>query len=1156
MGTQVRTRTGDPFDFVDGLKIKGIDIASIDGAKQIGTYLTPTDTTPKILQTWINETVAAIASLQSLVGGGGGNATSPDQPLTSRSSANANTKFVQELLVLKLAELLDGAVAPLNTLKAIAQSINNDPNFYTTIANALASKATLFDLQTDAVTYAAASGTANAITASFTPAITTLTDGMVVRVRATAPNTGSVTFTPNNGTIPFYPVQKGGGSSLVAGDISMAGYPAWFQFDQASSRWVMINPSYGVQVRYASDDETIAGTITDASVTPAGLRAAIMQLVGSAPAVVDTITELAAAINNDPNFYTTITNALALKAPIASPRFTGDPKGVTKPATDSSDSLSTTAFVKNALALATQSGGVPNASTTTPGVSRYATVVETKAGTLTDATVTPSGLAAVTADLVRKDSPSFTTPLQVPTPPTGSNDSQLANTEFVVNLYNTIPAATTTIAGKSRYATVAETVAGVIENAAVTPLGLDAVISAISQVPQATPTVVGKSRLATLAEALANVNDTAVITPATAKAMIDQALAQTQPPPVFVAPVLGGASTLIQQKPYSLSLSATPVGGATNIVSFAVTVVNSLTGASALNKTTTVAATNNAATHNVGIAPRQSNSTLTITVSALDNTGKTSEVATKTVQAITVGVNAPVFSSPTNNQTGLSKTPTLAISGFGVSADADTHQSTRWRIYDETGLTLIHEFIGSTVVATKTSYAIPSGVLSSGVKYIAEAMFTATFYGNSPTTRVTFTVAAALVGELQKLTFPDAAAVGKAYGFGTSVALSADGTYLVVGAPGVEKNGLTNQGQACVFVRQGASYVHQATLNMDDTEGNVQWGWAVAIDASGTRCAVTSKLANELYGAEGQCQVFVRSNTTWSPEFKITPPVNTTTGVMESYIDFGHAVTMNAAGDTLAVAAPRGNHPTGTSVIDDAGYVYMYTRTGATWALQQRLMSTAQVASDQFGYDVDLSDDGNTLAVGNIYREPSGLTDTGSGAIFTRSAGVWTFKSEVFAPGAANTDWMGVSCAISGDGKYAIFGAVYDDEGTSNAGAVHVFFFNGTTWGHQAKLICSSPLSNSMFGASCSINTAGDKILVGASADTSSGSFGSGKAFLFKRTGTTWAQSNALSASVVKNNAAYGGAVDMSSDGNYAAVGASTDSNTSAATGSAYLLNI
>ncbi|MCA8314451.1 hypothetical protein LGN43_09180 [Burkholderia multivorans] len=79
------------------------------------------------------------------------------------------------------------------------------------------------------------------------------------------------------------------------------------------------------------------------------MKAAIDALVGAAPGALDTLNELAAAIGNDPNFATTYTNALALKAALDSPVFVGAPKGPTPPQFDSSQRLATMAAVQRAL---------------------------------------------------------------------------------------------------------------------------------------------------------------------------------------------------------------------------------------------------------------------------------------------------------------------------------------------------------------------------------------------------------------------------------------------------------------------------------------------------------------------------------------------------------------------------------------------------------------------------------------------------------------------------------------------------------------------------------------------------------------------------------------------------------------------------------------
>lgn len=77
---------------------------------------------------------------------------------------------------------------------------------------------------------------------------------------------------------------------------------------------------------------------------------AIAALVNSSPGALDTLSELAAALGNDPNFATTMLNALAAKAPLASPALTGKPTAPTAPQVSNDTQLATTEFVTRAVA--------------------------------------------------------------------------------------------------------------------------------------------------------------------------------------------------------------------------------------------------------------------------------------------------------------------------------------------------------------------------------------------------------------------------------------------------------------------------------------------------------------------------------------------------------------------------------------------------------------------------------------------------------------------------------------------------------------------------------------------------------------------------------------------------------------------------------------
>ncbi|HEN6903781.1 tail fiber protein [Escherichia coli] len=91
------------------------------------------------------------------------------------------------------------------------------------------------------------------------------------------------------------------------------------------------------------------GTNSTQIANTAFVKAAITALINGAPGTLDTLKEIAAAINNDPNFSTTINNALALKAPLASPTLTGIPTAPTAAQGTNNTQIATTAYVRAAI---------------------------------------------------------------------------------------------------------------------------------------------------------------------------------------------------------------------------------------------------------------------------------------------------------------------------------------------------------------------------------------------------------------------------------------------------------------------------------------------------------------------------------------------------------------------------------------------------------------------------------------------------------------------------------------------------------------------------------------------------------------------------------------------------------------------------------------
>ena len=102
----------------------------------------------------------------------------------------------------------------------------------------------------------------------------------------------------------------------------------------------------GNWIELANASTTLAGYgITDGA-TISYVDTEIANLIDSAPGALDTLNELAAALGDDANFSTTVTNNLALKAPLADPALTGTPTAPTAASSTNTTQIATTAFVQ------------------------------------------------------------------------------------------------------------------------------------------------------------------------------------------------------------------------------------------------------------------------------------------------------------------------------------------------------------------------------------------------------------------------------------------------------------------------------------------------------------------------------------------------------------------------------------------------------------------------------------------------------------------------------------------------------------------------------------------------------------------------------------------------------------------------------------------
>jgi hypothetical protein len=300
--------------------------------------------------------------------------------------------------------------------------------------------------------------------------------------------------------------------------------------------------------------------------------------------------------------------------------------------------------------------------------------------------------------------------------------------------------------------------------------------------------------------------------------------------------------------------------------------------------------------------------------------------------------------------------------------------------------------------------------------------------------------------------------------FGYAVSLSGDTA--LIGAIGVD----SFIGEAYVFIRTGTTWTQQAQLLASDGAVYDQFGCSVSL------CGETALVGSYGHDSnEGSAYVFIRTGTTWTLQAQLLA----SDGAEND--QFGLSVALD--GDTALIGA----HWEDDNVVYDTGSAYVFTRIGATWSQQQKLLASDGAAYDEFGLSVSLS--GNTALIGAPKNDVASIP--GSAYVFTRSGTTWTQQDKLVASDGAAPDYFG--CSVSVDEDTALIGAFWGDGIQTDSGSVYVFTRTGTTWTQQDKLVASDGVGYEEFGYSVSLHQ--DTALISAFGDDSA----KGSAYVFTR---------------------------------------------------------
>jgi hypothetical protein len=375
--------------------------------------------------------------------------------------------------------------------------------------------------------------------------------------------------------------------------------------------------------------------------------------------------------------------------------------------------------------------------------------------------------------------------------------------------------------------------------------------------------------------------------------------------------------------------------------------------------------------------------------------------------------------------------------------------------------------------------------------------------------------------------------------FGASVAISGDGSILAIGASQYDRSipvppfSYPVNGAAYIFSKSGNAWT-QKTLIAPILNAFARFGTDVALSDNGLTLAVGSPNFNRAF-----IYALDPASLQQTLQFDSLP------AGIGGGASLGGSVALSSDGDIALLGAPTQS----TSPYTTNGAAYVFTRSGSTWTEQAALFPSDIGDNKYFGAALDISSDGNTALIGSNV----GLFASNDGAayVFTKSGATWTEQAKLVSSDLAANDEFGVSVALSKDGNTAIVGARSADTSPySNNGAAYVFTRSGSTWTEQAKLIANDPASNVRFGSSVAISQDGQNIFVGATKT------GNGAVYFFTNINGVWTQYQKIQGNLFTptTDDDFGNAVASSGNANLVVIGAFLEDPSSASdNGAAYL---
>lgn len=347
--------------------------------------------------------------------------------------------------------------------------------------------------------------------------------------------------------------------------------------------------------------------------------------------------------------------------------------------------------------------------------------------------------------------------------------------------------------------------------------------------------------------------------------------------------------------------------------------------------------------------------------------------------------------------------------------------------------------------------------------------------------------------------------------FGTSVALSGDGTVVLAGAP---NGGTSAAGVVRIYAWNGSTWIQRGS-EYTSSPGD-RLGEAVAISADGLTIAMSAPRSDTIGVDNGQVNTYFWDGASWLWRG----------GTIEGAAagdEFATSLALSSDGTRLAASSSNGG---GSS----AGYVKVYDLVGGVWT--QVGLTIAGTANHRIGMSLAISDDGSRIAVGVPYGTTNGYVQVHEWAL-----GAWGQRGTNINGGF--TQEFGRSVAMSQDGLTVAIGSPTAPGGGTERGFTAVYRWGGSGWSQLGSDI-NGAANSDQSGWSVALSDDGNTVAIGSRlADDAGNASGTTRVYQWSSTLLEWILETTFLGEAANDQSGY--SVALSADGRVVAIGAETN---------------